>query len=144
MAGYAEFAAYYDQLTANVDYRRRASYFHNLIKTYQSPKSSGNLLLDLACGTGSLSVELSRLGYDVIGVDASPEMLSQAMAKNSGQDRQILYLCQEMPQLDLYGTIDVAVCALDSLNHLTELRDLRRTIERVSLFLNPEGCFCLM
>lgn len=67
MAGYSVFARYYDQLTANIDYRKRAAYFNDIIKRYRP--AEGGILLDLACGTGSISEEMARLGYDVIGVD---------------------------------------------------------------------------
>jgi len=138
MPGYGSFAAHYDGLTNDVSYPDRAAYFHQLI----SQNSTGaKLLLDLACGTGSLSVEFSKLGYDVIGVDGSPDMLSVAMQKAAQLERELLFLCQDMTHLDLYGTIDVAVCALDSLNHLTSRQALGRAIERVSLFLNPGGLF---
>ena len=100
------FAAYYDRLTWDVDYPGRAQYFQALLQKYHRGKVE--LLLDLACGTGSLSLELARLGYDVIAVDGSEDMLSQAMEKNDGS-YPILFLCQQMEDLDLYGTIDAAV-----------------------------------
>lgn len=136
---YQVFAAYYDRLTQEVDYRRRAHYFDQLIKQHIAV-SRETILLDLACGTGSLSAEMAQLGYDVIGVDASPDMLSEAMSKNMHANR-ILYLCQDSAELDLYGTIDVAVCALDSLNHITDPKKLQKTFEKVSLFTAPGGLF---
>lgn len=136
MAGYSTFARFYDALTENVNYPARAGYFHRLIQKYGN---GGPLLLDLACGTGRLTRALGALGYDPIGVDGSPEMLSCAMA--AGGERLPLFLCQDMAELDLYGTVDAAVCALDSLNHLTEHSQVQQTIERVALFLNPGGLF---
>lgn len=136
---YNVFAAYYDRLTREVDYRRRAQYFDQIIRQHFQVTDE-TILLDLACGTGNLSVELSALGYDVIGVDGSPDMLSEAVSKNNGEKR-ILYLCQDMASLDLYGTIDVAVCALDSLNHLTDAVKLKKVFEKVSLFTAPGGLF---
>ena len=79
MAGYSVFARYYDELTANIDYRKRAVYFDSIIKKFK--KTQGDILLDLACGTGSISMEMARLGYDVIGVDNSEEMLGAAIEK---------------------------------------------------------------
>lgn len=139
MASYNEFAPFYDRFIRPVDYKARANYFNRIIKTYIGEQQ--NLLLDLACGTGSLSIELSRLGYDVIGADASPQMLSQAQQKACEAGENILFLNQRMETLDLYGTINACVCALDSLNHLTDMRALKRAISRVSLFLEPGGVF---
>ena len=136
MSAYRAFAAYYDRLTREIDYPGRAAYFDRLIRQHL-PVDSGTILLDLACGTGSLSVEFSKLGYDVIGVDASPDMLAEAQQKPA--TRPVLYLCQTFQQLDLYGTVDVAVCALDSLNHITRLGELEQAVGRVSLFTAPGG-----
>lgn len=139
MSGYSDFASVYDVLTANVDYPHRAAYYDRQIASFGGKKG---ILLDLACGTGSMSFEFARLGYDVIGIDSSEEMLSVAMDKKieSGSD-SVIFLCQRMQELDLYGTVDVTICALDSLNHLTELKDLQETFRRVSLFTNPGGLF---
>lgn len=138
---YSVFAQYYDELTDNVRYAERADYFDRLLQQFQAP---GPILLDLACGTGSLSFELARKGYDVIGVDGSPDMLSVALQKQGEQPEgtpQVLFLCQPMEELDLYGTIDAAVCALDSLNHVVDPELLQRIFDQVSLFLNPGGLF---
>ena len=138
MAGYNEFAPFYDRFQATIDYAARAAYFDTLIQ-----KSGGGrgILLDLACGTGKLSVELSRLGYDVIGVDESEGMLSCAQQRVAESGENVLLLCQDMENLDLYGTVTSCVCALDSLNHLTDEAAFARAISRVSLFLEPGGVF---
>ena len=138
MSGYTCFAQYYDVLSHNVGYEARAAYFDSL---FRSRGGEPKLLLDLACGTGSLSLELAALGYDVIGVDGSREMLSVALSKTVSAERDILYLCQPMDRLDLYGTVDACVCALDSLNHLPNQAALARVFARVALFLNPGGIF---
>ena len=92
MAGYeALFARCYDQLTTDVDYPAKAAYLMELVQRFGNPPG---LVLDLACGTGSLAAELSRLGAEVIAVDASPDMLAQAAAKNEGLSHPVLYLCQ--------------------------------------------------
>ncbi len=137
MSGYGIFARFYDRLTQNVNYEQRAAYFDELVKKYGNGRC---LLLDLACGTGNLSVALAERGYDVIGVDRSYEMLSRAIEK-SPEQLGIQYLCQSMQNLDLYGTVDVCICALDSVNHLTSHKALSRCFERVSLFLDPDGVF---
>lgn len=131
---YTCFASFYDSLTQDVSYAQRAEYFEMLIKR-EMP--GAHLLLDLACGTGSLSAEFTRLGFEVIGVDASAEMLSVAASKAPGA----LLLCQSMEALDLYGTVDATVCALDSLNHITDLDALRRVFYRVAMFTAPQGLF---
>lgn len=138
MSSYEAFAHVYDDLTDDVSYPGRAAYFDSLVQQHGGKRG---ILLDLACGTGSLSEEFSRLGYDVIGVDSSEEMLSVAMNKRVESGADITYLCQQMQELDLYGTIDTAVCALDSLNHLVDPEQLYRALSRVSLFLEPDGLF---
>lgn len=138
MSGYGCFAHYYDKLTGNISYKSRAEYFDRLIGMYGGKKG---LLLDLACGTGSLSEEMARLGYDVIAVDGSEEMLNEAIEKKMASGLNIQYLCQNMTELDMFGTIDVTICALDSLNHLTDLASLEKTVRRVSLFCEPQGLF---
>ncbi len=138
MAGYKSFSYFYDLLTENISYKKRAEYFDELIKRHGGKK---NILLDLACGTGSLSEEMSRRGYDVIGVDNSEDMLNTAIEKKIENGLDIQYLCQDMTQLDMFGTIDVTICALDGINHLLNISDIERTFKRVSLFCEPEGLF---
>jgi ubiquinone/menaquinone biosynthesis C-methylase UbiE len=84
---------------------------------------------------------MSLLGYDVIGVDLSQEMLSAALDKKIKSGLNIQYLCQDMTRLDMFGTIDITICALDSLNHLKNSEEIEKTFERVSLFSNPGGIF---
>ncbi|MDE5754530.1 MAG: class I SAM-dependent methyltransferase [Oscillospiraceae bacterium] len=138
---YTNFSEFYDQLTKNVNYPDRAMRLHHLIRKYLWTDTDGTLLLDLACGSGSLSEELARLGYDVIGVDNSPAMLNQAMQKKLKSGLPIQYLCQDMRELDMFGTIDITVCMLDSLNHLDSLEDIQKVCNRVSLFAQPGGLF---
>lgn len=139
MKGYSVFARYYDDLTANIDYRKRAEYFHTIIKKFKTTKE--NILLDLACGTGSISEEMARLGYDVIGVDYSEEMLGIAIEKKFDSGLPIQYLCQDMRTIDMFGTVDVTICALDSINHLSSADDVKKVFQRVSLFAEPQGLF---
>lgn len=134
MSNYGYFAQLYDSLTENVEYERRAEYIFSLLK--QNGVDSG-IMLDLACGTGTLSKYFSDYGFDMILADNSPDMLAKAKQKNPGA----LILCQNMTELDLFGTIDCAVCTLDSINHLTKIADVRKTFDRVSLFMNPKGIF---
>ncbi len=138
MSGYHSFSYFYDKLTSNISYKERAEYFDMLIKKHNGKK---NLLLDLACGTGSLCEEFSHMGYDVIGVDASEAMLNEALDKKFDSGLDIQYLCQDMTHLDMFGTIDVTICALDSINHLNSIDDVQKTFDRVSLFCEPDGLF---
>ena len=138
MGGYADFAAFYDRLTDDVGYPQRADYIAELLMEHGMKKG---IVLDLACGTGSLTLELSKRGYEMIGVDASPDMLCAAQEKCAQAGAEVLFLCQPMEALDLYGTVNAAVCTLDSLNHITDPDTLREVLRRVSLFLEPGGLF---
>ena len=138
MSNYCDFAFVYDRLTGNVNYSERAEYIRTLFKV--NGVADGADVLDLACGTGTLTLELAE-NYSMIGVDNSTEMLSQAQEKMYDAEKRILFLCQDMTELDLYGTVDAAVCMLDSLNHLESLDDIRRVIGKVGLFMNHGGIF---
>lgn len=138
MSSYGVFADYYDALTLNVDYEKRALYIVNTLKKLGHKMG---LTLDLACGTGKLTLELKKLGVDVYGADGSQEMLSFAYEKAVENGFNILFLCQKMQELNLYGGIDTCVCTLDSINHMTDIEDVRKTFERVFLFLNDGGYF---
>ena len=139
MNGYNVFAQYYDDLTRNIDYKKRAEYFDSIIKKFKV--TPNNILLDLACGTGSISEQMALLGYDVIGIDNSMEMLNIALDKKFDSGLNIQYLCQDMCNIDMFGTIDVTICALDSINHLSSLDDVRKVFEKVSLFSEYDGLF---
>lgn len=135
---YETFSRFYDTLTNNVDYEKRADYFCRLL----SPcKKSGSILLDLACGTGSMSVEMAKRGFDVIGVDPSAGMLTAAREKIAESGYDILLLCQSAGELDLYGTVDCAVCCLDSVNHFDGADEVKKAFSKVSLFMNKGGLF---
>lgn len=138
MAGYGDFAYYYDLLTENVDYESRCEYICNLLAENGVGKG---ILLDLACGTGTMSLLLSDKGYDVIGVDASEDMLSVAQEKKMESGKDIMFLCQRMEELDLFGTINAAVCTLDSINHITDEKTVQKVFSKVSLFMEDKGLF---
>ena len=135
---YDTFAKYYDVLMRDVDYKKRAEYLYSLFERYgATPK----LLLDLACGTGGMSAEFAKKGVSVIGADISGEMLSIAQQKAREQGLDIMYLCQSTSELDLYGTVDGAVCTLDSLNHITDYGEFCEAFVKVSLFLEKNSLF---
>ena len=135
---YDDFSRFYDLLTDNVEYEKRADYFCRLLSLCGIKKG---ILIDLGCGTGSLSVKMAERGFDVIGVDSSIGMLNMAQQKMFESGKHILFLNQNMQEIDLYGTVDCAVCVLDCINHLSGEADVRRTFEKVSLFMNKGGAF---
>lgn len=135
---YGVFAEFYDGLTRNVDYREKADF---ICKIFDKFNHKPTYALDLACGTGTLTVELKKRGVDIYGVDASFEMLSQAQQKAEEEGLEMLFLCQKMQSLDLYGTISTCVCTLDSISHLQGSGQVKRTFERVSAFTEKDGLF---
>ena len=137
---YRKFAEYYDILTENVDYKSRMDEINSLFQKY-SDNTDEKILLDLACGTGSMSEEAEKLGYDVIGVDCSEEMLFEAVNKKYEKNLNIQYVKQDMRKLDLYGGVDITICILDSLNHLSGFEDVKKVFERVFMFTNEGGLF---
>lgn len=138
MSGYSDFAFFYDSLIDESDYDRRCEYLTGLLS--ENSVSEG-ILLDAACGTGVLSERLSASGYDVIGVDLSEEMLSKALERKAVSGSSTLYLCQNLCELDLFGTINCAVCTLDSINHITDPEDVRAAFEKIGLFMEKGGVF---
>ena len=127
---YDALAKYYDQLMSHVDFTPWLSMFCPHVQ-------EGDIVLDLACGTGTLAQLLAEKGYQVIGVDASAAMLMEARQKGSGP----LFIQQRMEKLDLYGTVNAAVCSLDGMNYLTNREGFVQALRRVHLFLEPGGVF---
>ncbi len=136
---YENLALSYDCLTGDVEYQKRAEFLKKLMRKSKIPVHT---VLDLACGTGTMTCLLAESGYEMIGVDLSEDMLAEAAGKPVSEGKvQPIYLQQSMEELDLYGTVDAAVCCLDSLNYLTDVRALRRTLQRLHLFVAPGGVF---
>lgn len=135
---YSSLAFFYDRLTENVGYEKRGAYLHSILKRNGVDKG---ILLDLACGTGTNTIYFAKLGYDLIGVDISPEMLMIAQNKITNHNLSALLLRQDITKLDLYGTVDAAICTLDSINHLSNIEDVKKAFSKVSLFLNKGGIF---
>ena len=136
MDSYEALAAAYDELTEDVEYKKRAGFVEKLFLRAKRPVRS---LLDLACGTGTMTELFARRGYTVTGVDYSPEMLAQAQQKLATLDPPPLLLCQSMPQLELLEKVDAAICCLDSINYLTRPRDVQRTFARLHDAITPGG-----
>lgn len=137
MSCYTDFAYIYDMLTEDVEYQKRADYLELLFKKYLKDKPV--LIADIGCGTGTMCSILSDRGYDMIGIDSSASMLNVAREKSEGKD--ILYLLQSMTEFELYGTVDVCLSLLDSVNYLTDDDDFDRLIKLVNNYLNPGGLF---
>ncbi len=128
----------YDELNG-ADYRAYARYIKKIFSVYGT--GGERLLLDLACGTGKLTSELARDGFDMIGADISPDMLSEALAGALDEGLDILYLCQDMRCFELYGTVDAVICALDGVNYLTKREDVLDCFKLVRNYLNPGALF---
>ena len=135
-------APIYDKVNGDVDYSEWADFIEKIIqKEYKN--GSPELVLDLGCGTGRMSVELAKRGYDMTGVDYSVEMLDIAReyAEREGLADKMLWLCQDITEFELYGTVDVTVSCLDTINHLTEASDLSKCFSLVHNYLVPDGLF---
>lgn len=144
MPQYDAIAHVYDRLNAELDYGAWADFVERAFDRWLPARPE--LVLDLACGTGSMTLELSARGYDMIGIDASPEMLSIAAERASALPggelaARPLFLCQDMRAFELYGTVGAVLCCLDSLNYLTSTADLDRCLSLVHNYLDPEGLF---
>ncbi len=135
---YDDFSRFYDLLTDNVEYEKRADYFCRLLSMCGINEG---ILLDLGCGTGSMSLAMAERGFDVIGVDSSVGMLNAAQQKMFASGKRMLLLNQSMEEIDLYGTVDCAICVLDGINHLKNEKAVKATFQKVSLFMNKGGAF---
>ena len=138
MSAYSYFAEFYDILTGNVEYDKRADYIMELFRRHDHEPG---LTLDLACGTGSLTLELSRRGVDIFGADSSADMLSVAQQKFDEAGKSTLFLCQKMQALELYGKIDTCICTLDSINHLPSKKAVTAAFGRIANYLQDDGLF---
>ena len=135
---YGEFARVYDIFQDNVDYQAWAGWLKQQLFSYGI---QDGLVLDLGCGTGTMTELLAKEGYDMIGVDNSEEMLAEAMEKRVESGQDILYLLQDMQEFELYGTVRAVVSVCDSLNYITDRDELRHVFELVNNYLDPEGIF---
>lgn len=160
MEAYTDFAGVYDTFMDNTPYQEWADFLTELIEKYGISKkrqgadeagsgsiqeeilnSEKNLVLDLGCGTGTLTELLYQKGFDMVGVDSSEDMLNVAFAKREDSGSEILYLCQDMRELDLYSTVGTVVCVCDSINYLLEADEVEDTFKLVNNFLYPGGIF---
>lgn len=138
MDAYTSFASVYDTFMDNIPYEEWAEYLIGLLKEYGI---CDGLVLDLGCGTGTMTELLAASGYDMIGVDNAEEMLEIAMEKRADSGHDILYLLQDMREFELYGTVHAIVSICDSMNYITEEEDLVQVFRLVNNYLDPKGIF---
>lgn len=148
---YTDFARVYDELMDNTPYEEWGNRLDELIRKYgvSAPErdaenlldSEKNLVVDLGCGTGTLAELLYEKGYDMIGVDASESMLNIAMDKKAERGSEILYLQQDMRELELYSTVGTVYSVCDSLNYILEEEELKTVFSLVNNYLFPGGIF---
>lgn len=149
MEAYTAFAKVYDKFMENVPYSRWADFLEEIIEkvgvsqpnreSEDALESERNLVLDLGCGTGVLTRLMYDKGYDMIGIDLSQEMLDEAMEANA--DRQIMYICQDMCEIDLYSTVGTIISTCDSINYLLEDAEVEQCFDKVDNYLYPGGIF---
>lgn len=138
MEAYKSFAYVYDMFMDNIDYPAWCDYLSGILK--ENGITDG-LVLELGCGTGSMTELLDDCGYDMIGIDNAEDMLEIAMEKRVESGRDILYLLQDMREFELYGTVRAVVSVCDSMNYITELEDLEQVFRLVNNYLDPGGIF---
>lgn len=135
---YSDFANVYDELMDNVPYDDWFEYLHKLLTEYNI---NSGIIADLGCGTGAITERLAKAGYDMIGVDYSVSMLNIANDKKIENGLDILYLNQDMRELELFGTASAIVSICDSINYILEDEDLVEVFKRVNNYLDPNGLF---
>ena len=138
MACYESFARVYDLFMDSIPYREWSAYVRGLLVEYGV---EDGLVLELGCGTGSMTELLSAYGYDMIGIDNSVEMLEIAQEKKQESGHDILYLLQDMREFELYGTVKAVVSVCDSMNYITDEEDLLQVFRLVNNYLDPGGIF---
>lgn len=136
MRAYTSFAQVYDLFMDNVPYEEWSLYIHELLKEYGI---LDGVICELGCGTGKMTRLLADKGYDMIGVDLSADMLAIACGESQGRD--ILYLCQDMCELELYGQAAAMISVCDSMNYLLEEEEILAVLQRVNQYLQPGGVF---
>lgn len=138
MEAYTSFASVYDTFMDNVPYEEWGEYIYSLLCRYGV---RDGIVLDLGCGTGTMTEILAGYGYDMIGVDNSEDMLELAMEKRIASGYDILYLLQDMREFELYGTVRAVVSVCDSVNYITEPEELAGVFRLVNNYLDPGGIF---
>lgn len=138
MDTYTNFAQVYDLFMDDIPYTKWCDYIISILQEYQI---SNGLLLDLGCGTGTLTEALAKRGYDMIGIDASSDMLEIAAKKHHASKSNTLYLLQDMRKFELYGTVRAVISICDSINYILTIEDLIHTFSLINNYLDPNGIF---
>ena len=144
-AAYDDISSVYDYFQKEIDIQKWAGFLENVMLKHGPTAGDGEdgklLVCDLGCGTASVSIELANRGYDVIGIDLSANMLQIAKENADRAKVDVLFLCQDIVKLDLFGTVDVILCLLDTVNHIIRPKDLAKMLSHFRNFLNPNGLF---
>ena len=135
---YTGFASVYDIFMDDIPYKAWAEDMRDILKEHSI---TGGIVAELGCGTGNLTQELAGLGYDMIGIDSSYDMLDIAISKRAEKGLDILYLCQDIRSFELYGTCAAIVSRCDTFNYLLEYEDLVNSLKLVNNYLDPKGLF---
>ena len=138
MDKYTGFSSSYEKFMDNIPYDKWTEYIVSLLKQHNV---NDGLVCELGCGTGSITRRLSKAGYDMIGIDSSMDMLEVAMYDHMDENNGILYLNQDMREMELYGTVNAFVCVCDGMNYLLEDEDLIKTFKLANNYLEAGGIF---
>ncbi|MBR1442448.1 MAG: methyltransferase domain-containing protein, partial [Firmicutes bacterium] len=138
MASYEKFAEVYDTFMQDIPYDKWAEHLKKIWKKYGLEPE---LVAELGCGTGNMTIRLAKEGYDMIGIDLSEQMLDKAREKTQAEGFDILYLNQDMTEFELYGTVQSIICLCDSINYITERDELLEVFRLVNNYLDPKGLF---
>ena len=138
MGAYESFASVYDLFMEDVNYDEWVDYVEKIFSEFNIKPE---LVCELGCGTGNIALRLAKKGYDVIGIDVSEDMLSEAKLKAEKEGLDTLFLLQDMREFELYGTVNCILCLCDSLNYITEDEDIKEVFRLVNNYLHPNGLF---
>ena len=140
---YEAIASFYNRYTYDIDYKKQTAFLDRCFRRYARTGRTGEppIVLDAACGTGTSAILLAGMGYDMIGLDQSPEMLQIAAETAASEKKDITWICQDMCKMNLFGTVQAVFCMTDGINHILHKKNLDRFFKRVYLFTEPGGIF---